>query len=83
MERAVFFLLYVAQDAAIRRQDVAERFGVSTRAVNRDIKNLRGRGLVVYKGSAKTGRYELTDDGRRVLAQLLGQAKKPDAAQEE
>ncbi|HIJ80900.1 MAG TPA: DeoR family transcriptional regulator [Desulfuromonadales bacterium] len=56
-ERQTWFLEQIAAEKKPKSIDVAEYFNVTTMTAKRDIADLKGRGLIVFVGSAKTGWY--------------------------
>lgn len=50
--------------------NLARRFRVTTRVIYDDFRFLREQGLLKLEGSRKTGSYNLTDEGRRLVEEL-------------
>ena len=49
---------------------ISKMFHVSTRTIEKDIKFLRENELITFMGAPKTGRYELTTRGKKVIRDL-------------
>lgn len=49
---------------------IAESFEVSERTIDNDIKFLRGLELIEFIGAKKTGRYVLTEKGKKMIDNL-------------
>ena len=72
--------LYAVADAVRRRspatvsaRELAERFGVSTRTMERDLVALREAGVPLYAQVGRTGGYAVAGDGGRVVFTLSPQ----------
>lgn len=52
---------------SIRRSDVERLFNISTATAERDLSFLKRLGLIIFKGAPKTGKYILSDKGKKIL----------------
>ena len=52
----------VSQNPGHKIQDLSNDFNVSERVLKENISVLKKAGIIVYKGSKKTGGYHLTDE---------------------
>ena len=84
-------LLCIAREPGIRLRDVAERVGITERAVQRIVADLREAGYLSHVGEGRRNRYEVHGDRRlrhpvvahhelRVLLDLLSSGA-PDEAE--
>jgi hypothetical protein len=58
-ERQNWFLEELKDGSKRMARDIAGRWNVALKTAQRDIANLKGRNLIIYKGSKKSGRYIL------------------------
>jgi len=70
LERLVKILETLYKGEALVDTQIAQRFQVSIRTVESDIKFLRENGIIIFVGAPKTGRYELTTRGKKVIKGL-------------
>ena len=56
-ERQLWFLGELQQHRTVRAQDICKVWGVTLRSAERDIAQLLATGIVVYRGSRKSGEY--------------------------
>ena len=50
--------------------DFAVKAGVSTRAIEKDIEFLKEQDIITFQGPRKTGRYILTERGKKVFEEM-------------
>ena len=62
----------IAEGTMTGARTAAGDFGVSSRTIEKDIRRLRGAGLIAHEGHAQWGRYILTEKGMQVLRELMG-----------
>jgi len=60
-------IAYLNTYKSIRRSDVERLFNISTATAERDLSILKGLNLIIFEGAPKTGRYILTDKGKKIL----------------
>jgi len=70
LERLVKILETLYKGEALVDTKIAQRFQVSLRTVESDIKFLRENRIITFVGAPKTGRYELTAKGKKVIKDL-------------
>jgi ATP-dependent DNA helicase RecG len=70
LERLVKILETLYKGEVLVDTQIAQRFQVSIRTVENDIKFLRENGIITFVGPPKTGRYELTTRGKSVIKDL-------------
>ena len=71
LERLIKILETLYKGEALVDTQIAQRFQVSIRTVESDIKFLRDNGIITFVGAPKTGRYELTTRGKKVIKDLV------------
>lgn len=60
-------LLYIIQHGGVSLSGLKQRFTISRETAQRDMAVLRNAGVVTFEGAPKTGRYVLTQEGKRKL----------------
>lgn len=60
-------IAYLNTHKSIRRSDVERLFNISTATAERDLSFLKRLGLIIFKGAPKTGKYILSDKGKKIL----------------
>ena len=60
-------LLFLSEHGHIRRPNMERVFSISTATAERDLALLRRLGLIVFEGAPKTGRYVLTEKGKKTF----------------
>ncbi len=63
-------LLYLNEHRHVRRPKMERVFRISTATAKRDLVLLRKLGLIVFEGAPKTGKYVLTEKGKKVLLSM-------------
>jgi hypothetical protein len=58
-ERQRWFLVNLQIKKTLNAEDIANHFGVADRTAKRDIEGLTEKGAIEFKGSKKTGTYQL------------------------
>ncbi|MCD4780961.1 MAG: putative DNA binding domain-containing protein [Candidatus Omnitrophica bacterium] len=61
---------YLIVHEHIRRIDLEQVFSISTATAERDLSILKRLGIVVFEGTPKTGRYVLTEKGKRIIEEM-------------
>ena len=61
---------YLIVHEHIRRIDLEQLFSISTATAERDLSILKRLGIVVFEGTPKTGRYVLTEKGKRIIEEM-------------
>jgi len=64
-------IAYLNTHGYIRRRDMENIFNVSTATAERDLSILKRLGIIVFKGAPKTGRYVLTDKGKKIIEEIV------------
>lgn len=64
-------IAYLNAYGHIRRSDMEKNFNISTATAERDLSILKRLGIVVFKGAPKTGRYILTEKGKKIIGALV------------
>lgn len=59
-EKIKMILLVLYKEGGVRTVDIGKRIGVPVKSVERYIKQLKGAGLIEFKGANRTGGYYLT-----------------------
>jgi ATP-dependent DNA helicase RecG len=70
LERVVKILETLHKGESLAAVQISKMFHVSTRTIEKDIKLLRENELITFMGAPKTGRYELTTRGKKVIRDL-------------
>jgi len=60
-------IAYLNTYKSIRRSDVERLFNISTATAERDLSILKRLNLIIFEGAPKTGRYILTNKGKKIL----------------
>ncbi len=60
--RQLWFMLRLQEGAVATAEALADCWRVSVRTAERDITDLRQRGLITFSGSKRTGRYLLANE---------------------
>ncbi len=60
-------LLSLNQNRLIDLSELAIQYGLSKRTIEKDISFLRKKGVIIFQGPPKTGRYVLTDKGKKLF----------------
>jgi ATP-dependent DNA helicase RecG len=60
-------IVYLNTYKSIRRPDVERLFNISTATAERDLSILKRLNLIIFDGAPKTGRYILTNKGKKIL----------------
>ena len=60
-ERQRWFLVNLQTKNTLAAEDIANHFSVSNRTAKRDIEGLTEKGAIEFKGSKKTGKYQLIE----------------------
>ena len=63
-------LLFIARKEGATTSQLMKKFGVSRTTIYRNVKSLSDIGLVAFIGPPKTGKYQLTINGKKKLAAL-------------
>jgi ATP-dependent DNA helicase RecG len=66
----VLIIISLYEDKSIDLPKFAARFGISKRMIEKDISFLRRKGLIVFEGAPKTGKYVLTQKGKNMFLDL-------------
>ncbi len=61
---------YLLVHEHIRRIDLEQVFSISTATAERDLSILKRLDIVVFEGTPKTGRYVLTEKGKRIIEEM-------------
>ena len=61
---------YLILHENIRRIDLEQVFSISTATAERDLSILKGLGIIIFRGTPKTGKYVLTENGKRILKEM-------------
>lgn len=61
-ERLVEILVFVSNEKGVKVNDLVEQFDVSERTIKENLKTLIDAKLLIYSGSKKTGKYQLTKE---------------------
>jgi len=62
-------IAYLNTYKSIRRSDVERLFNISTATAERDLSILKRLNLIIFEGAPKTGRYILTNKGKKIMAE--------------
>ena len=68
--RLVEEIAYLYTQGGIKRTEMETSFNISTATAERDLSNLKRIGIIVFKGAPKTGRYILTEKGKKMIDEL-------------
>ncbi|MCC7203039.1 MAG: HTH domain-containing protein [Nitrospirae bacterium] len=68
-ERMSKIIIILEQNPGIRSKKLSERTGVTPVTIRRDMQKMQSAGLVIFKGSPKTGGYYLSDTTSTKLAE--------------
>jgi ATP-dependent DNA helicase RecG len=68
--RMVDIILSLYEGRSIDLPKLATQYGISKRMIEKDISFLRREGLIVFEGAPKTGKYTLTEKGKKVILLL-------------
>jgi ATP-dependent DNA helicase RecG len=60
-------IVYLNTYKSIRRSDMERLFNISTATAERDLSILKRLNFIIFDGAPKTGRYILTDKGKKIL----------------
>ena len=60
-------LLYLNEHKHIKRLKMESVFSISTATAERDLTMLKRLGLIVFEGAPKTGKYILTEKGKKIF----------------
>ena len=60
-------IAYLNTYKSIRRSDMERLFNISTATAERDLSILKRLNLIIFEGAHKTGRYILTNKGKKIL----------------
>jgi len=71
LERAERILRTLHSGSNISVVELADVFGVTNRVIEKDIKFLKSLGLIEFQGPRKTGRYVLTEKGKKLSEEEL------------
>ena len=66
LDRMVSIIIRAAQENDLNVPDLAAEFEVSTRTLYEDMKRLQKWDVIRFEGVPKTGRYVLTEKGRKM-----------------
>jgi len=61
---------YLIVHEYIRRIDLEQVFSISTATAERDQSILKRLSIIIFKGTPKTGRYVLTEKGKRIIEEM-------------
>ena len=61
---------YLIVHEHIRRIDLEQVFSISTPTTERDLSILKRLGFIIFKGTPKTHRYVLTEQGKRIIEEV-------------
>ena len=67
LERTERILRTLHSGSNISVVELADVFGVTTRVIEKDIKFLKSIGLIEFQGPRKTGKYVLTEKGKKLF----------------
>lgn len=68
--RLVEEIAYLYTHRGIRRTEMETSFDISTATAERDLSILKRLGIVVFEGAPKTGRYILTEKGKKMIEEM-------------
>jgi ATP-dependent DNA helicase RecG len=68
--RLVEEIAYLYTQGGIKRTEMETSFDISTATAERDLSILKRIGIIVFKGAPKTGRYILTEKGKKMIEEL-------------
>lgn len=68
--RLIEIVNFIDSNKGNKVSDLVKRFNVSERTIKDNLKLLMDVGLIIYKGSKKTGTYELSQNMRNKIARL-------------
>ncbi len=63
-------IVYLNAHGHIRRPDMEKIFNISMATAERDLSILKGIGFIVFKGAPKTGKYVLTEKGKKIIKEM-------------
>ena len=66
--RQARIIQHIAQQQGAKLKDLQTIFDVTERTLERDMQVLREKNLVILQGSKKTGKYQLTEQGKQLLS---------------
>ena len=70
LHRMIEILLSLNENRLIDLSELALSYGLSKRTIEKDISFLRKEDFIVFLGPPKTGRYVLTDEGKKLFEAL-------------
>ena len=68
--RLIEEIAYLYTQGGIKRTEMETSFDISTATAERDLSILKRIGIIVFKGAPKTGRYILTEKGKKMIEEL-------------
>jgi ATP-dependent DNA helicase RecG len=71
LERMVSIIIRAARNRDLNVPELADEFNVSIRTLYEDMKRLRKWDVIRFEGAPKTGRYVLTEKGRKMIEDLV------------
>jgi ATP-dependent DNA helicase RecG len=71
LERMVSIIIRAARNRDLNVPELADEFNVSIRTLYEDMKRLRKWDVIGFEGAPKTGRYVLTEKGRKMIEDLV------------
>ena len=67
-ERQLRIMQFIQQQQGAKTKDLQDTLGIAERTLERDVQSLREKNLVILQGSKKTGKYQLTEQGKQLLS---------------
>lgn len=71
LDRMVSIIIRAARNRDLKVPELADEFNVSIRTLYEDMKRLRKWDVIRFEGAPKTGRYVLTEKGRKMIEDLV------------
>ena len=70
LKRMVSIIIRAPQGKDLKIPELADAFDVTTRTLYEDMKKLLNGGILKFVGAPKTGRYVLTEQGKKILERV-------------
>jgi len=70
LDRKIAILKQIVAGKHLDYEGLKERFQVSQKTLKRDLAALKNLGLITFTGAPKTGKYQMTGEGERLLREL-------------
>ncbi len=71
LDRMVSIIIRATQNKDLKVPELADEFDVSIRTLYEDMKRLQKWGVLRFEGAPKTGRYVLTEKGRKMIEDVV------------